>query len=94
MQIKWQEAAILDLQYLQEYITQDKPRAAKEIAQRILEAVNLLSHQLSIGRPGRVPDTRELVVSGTPYLLTYRVRNEAIEILRVLHGAMQWPGRF
>lgn len=94
MQIKWQEDAILDLQHLQEYIAQDKPRAAMEVGQRILEAVNLLSHQPSIGRPGRVPHTSELIVSGTPYFLPYRVRNGAIEILRVLHSAMQWPDRF
>lgn len=94
MQIKWQDDAILDLQQLQKYIAQDNPRAAKEVGQRILKAVNLLSHQPNIGRPGRVPHTRELVVSGTPYFLPYRVRNEKIEILRVLHGAMRWPDKF
>ena len=44
-----------------------------------------------MGRPGRVPKTRELVVSGTPYLVIYRVKNDRLEVLRVFHGARQWP---
>ncbi len=50
-----------------------------------------LPGQPSMGRPGRKEETRELVVSGTPYFVPYRVRNDHLVILRVLHGAMQWP---
>jgi toxin ParE1/3/4 len=39
-----------------------------------------------IGRPGRVSGTRELAISGTPYLAVYRVQNNRVEILRILHG--------
>ena len=46
------------------------------------------------GRPGRLPNTRELVIVGTPYLLVYRVTRERIDILRVVHGAQRWPPRF
>ena len=45
----------------------------------------------ALGRAGRVPTTRELVVSPTPYLIVYRVRSETVEILRIFHGARQWP---
>jgi toxin ParE1/3/4 len=45
------------------------------------------------GRLGRVPNTRELVVTGSPYFLPYRIAGEAIHILRVLHGAGRWPGK-
>lgn len=38
--------------------------------------------------------TRELVITGTPYLVPYRVVGDVIVILRVLHGARQWPDRF
>jgi toxin ParE1/3/4 len=40
-----------------------------------------------------VPDTRELVIARTPFVVAYRLRNETIEILRVLHGAQRWPDR-
>jgi plasmid stabilization system protein ParE len=42
-------------------------------------------------RSGRIEGTRELVISGTPYIATYGVDGETIRILRVLHGAQQWP---
>lgn len=94
MQIRWQDRAIDDLQHLQEYISQENPKAAKQVANRIIQTVDLLRMQPNIGRPGRVPNTRELIVSGTPILLPYRMRNGMIEILRVLHGAMKWPDNF
>ena len=36
---------------------------------------------LSKSRPGRIDGTRELVITGTSYILPYRVRHDAIEIL-------------
>ncbi|MGD2020834.1 MAG: type II toxin-antitoxin system RelE/ParE family toxin [Thiohalocapsa sp.] len=52
-----------------------------------------LADNPSLGRPGRVLDTRELMVTGTPYLVPYTVSDNEIVILRVLHGAQQWPQR-
>jgi len=43
------------------------------------------------GRKGRKPNTREMMISGFPFLIIYRVAKEAVEIVRVLHGAQQWP---
>ncbi|PIW88418.1 MAG: type II toxin-antitoxin system mRNA interferase toxin, RelE/StbE family, partial [Nitrospirae bacterium CG_4_8_14_3_um_filter_44_28] len=43
---------------------------------------------------GRVEGTRELVISGLPYIIPYRVKNNTIEILRVLHAARKWPTKF
>jgi toxin ParE1/3/4 len=33
-------------------------------------------------------------VSGTRYIVAYRVAGEVVTILRVLHGAQQWPKQF
>ncbi len=38
--------------------------------------------------------TRELVITGTPYIAAYRVRPQRIEVLRIIHGAQRWPKRF
>ena len=43
------------------------------------------------GRPGRVNGTRELVISPLPYIVVYRIRENFIEIAKVLHGAQRWP---
>ena len=73
------------------YIAEDRPEAALRMVERIQEAVSKLADQRALGRPGRVTGTRELVIAGTPYIIPYRVREDAIEILRVFHGARRWP---
>lgn len=94
MQVKWLEDAIDDLEALQYYIAQDNEKAAADVAAKILHLIDTLSTQPNMGRPGRVPNTRELIVSRTPYIIPYRVKNNCIEILRVYHCAMQWPEIF
>jgi toxin ParE1/3/4 len=91
MRVIWFKRAIWDLKSAKDYITQDDPQAAQQIVQRIKDKVSLLSEQPGIGRPGRVPNTKELVVDRTPFILPYRVRDNKIEILRVLHASRRWP---
>jgi len=91
MIIRWLDDAVNDLQSLRCYIAQDNAVAASKVVKKILYAVEKLADQSEIGRKGRVANTRELIVSGTPYIVPYWIKNNAIEILRVLHCAMQWP---
>jgi addiction module RelE/StbE family toxin len=93
MRIRWLRAALGNLQQEAEYIAQEDPAAALRVVGRIGDAVRYLEDHPSMGRPGRVPGTRELVVSGTPYIVPYRVRGQDIEILRVFHTARKWPTR-
>src|SRR5437868_4762505 len=58
-----------------------------------LAAVDRLAQMPNLGRPGRVPGTRELVVPGTRYVIPYRVRAERLEIIAVFHGRQRWPKR-
>jgi toxin ParE1/3/4 len=85
MKIVWYSEAVQDLADLREYIRRDNPRAAQAVAQRILKIVALLKEQPSLGKPGRVEGTRELVVPGLPLTIPYRVRQKEIQILRVFH---------
>ncbi|MCB2184732.1 MAG: type II toxin-antitoxin system RelE/ParE family toxin [Desulfobulbaceae bacterium] len=92
MQVRWTEQAIADIQSLRSYIERDKPRAAKKIVLRIISIVESdLVLQPGMGRPGRKPGTKELIITGTPYFIPYRIKDNWLEIVRVLHGAMQWP---
>ena len=91
MNIKWHRLARQDLRHVRAYIARNNPKAAAKVARRIRTAIERLSDNPSLGRPGRVIDTRELVVTGTPYLVPYTVANDEIVILRILHGGQQWP---
>ncbi|MGH7074739.1 MAG: type II toxin-antitoxin system RelE/ParE family toxin [Stellaceae bacterium] len=93
MRIVWTLPAIGDLDALKVYVARDNTAAAERQAERVLLAVGNLVQFPEIGRPGRRAGTRELVVSGTPYIVPYRIKGEAIEILRVLHGRRRWPER-
>jgi len=93
VKVLWTRLAVGDVEQLRRFVAVDDPAAARDIATRILQAVDLLGRQPSIGRPGRVAGTRELVVTGTPYVVPYRVSHGRLEILRVLHSARKWPPR-
>lgn len=91
MRVRWLRAALANLDAEAENVAADNPAAAGRVVQRILRAVKLLGKNPAMGRAGRVAGTRELVVAGTPYVLPYRVRGEAVEILRVFHAARKCP---
>jgi toxin ParE1/3/4 len=91
----WSPEAIDDLIALRAYIAEEDPAAAQRVAVRIVESVEmLLSANPAIGRPGRVPGTRELVVPRTPFIVPYRLQGNTLQILRIFHGARRWPERF
>jgi toxin ParE1/3/4 len=91
--IVWTRRAVDDLGTIRRFVGKDNPEAARTVAARLREAVSLLAAHPAAGRPGRVPGTRELVVSGTPYIVPYRVVAGVLEILRVPHRARKWPRR-
>jgi len=92
--IKWLRLALADLDEIIAFIAADNPKAAAGLAARIWQAVSLLPEQPAMGRSGRVPGTRELVISGTPLIVPYRCIAGEIQILRVLHGTRKWPENF
>jgi toxin ParE1/3/4 len=90
VRLVWSAESAEDLAALRAFIAANSPSAAKRVVRRIAEVVEtLLPQNPEIGRRGRRPGTRELVISQTPFLVAYRIHNETIEILRVLHGAQR-----
>ena len=87
MKLRWVRPALEDLREIDNYISADNPDAAKRALARIRAYSWLLVDQPYLGRPGRMPGTRELIVSKTPFILPYRVMSDEIQILRVIHGA-------
>ncbi len=92
MVVNWTKKALADLLAILEYIELDSPESARAFATDIQAKVETLVNFPSIGRPGRVLGTRELVVHEN-YIVPYRVRGNAVVIVRVQHAAKRWPRR-
>ena len=91
MRVKWLRTALRNLDEEATYIAADDVAAARLIVQRVIGAVARLAEQPDLGRPGRAPGTRELIVHKTHYIVPYRVSGETVEILRVFHTARRLP---
>ena len=88
----WLQSSIADLRAIELYIDHDNPAAARAVKRRIVAAVGHLERQPNLGRGGRIPGTRELIVPGTPYIVAYTAMSGEVVTLAVIHGARKWPG--
>lgn len=68
------------------FIAKDNPTRATSFVLELKEAVTKLQVHTGMGRAGRVPGTRELVLHKN-YIAIYRVRGDDVEILRLHHVA-------
>jgi len=92
MRIEWTGDALADFEHISKWIESERTLSlANRICRRVYEAVQALRRQPSLGRAGRVAGTGELVVTGTPWIAVYRVKSDTIQVLRILHGAQDWP---
>jgi addiction module RelE/StbE family toxin len=95
MKITWTRRATRHLRAAYDYWARESSTAAADtMLERIFSAVELLQRHPELGRRGRVPGTRELVLAPTPFLLAYRIRRGNVEVVALLHGARKWPGKF
>ena len=94
MDIQWTTPAIEQLLCAYEYVVNENAAAAKRILDHIWQTVEVLERHPRAGRRGRVAGTRELVVSGTPFVVGYRIAKNEVWILAVWHAARKWPKEF
>jgi addiction module RelE/StbE family toxin len=90
MIVRWTSPAAEDLRQIARFIRRDGPTAARHVAKTLFDAANGLDLFPNRGRAGRIAGTRELVFPGWPYILVYEVREQAIEVLHIYHGAQNW----
>ena len=86
MSIKWTQEALRSVDAIAAYIASDNPIRATSFVLELQEAVTKLQAHPGMGRAGRVPGTRELVLHKN-YIAIYRVRGDDVEILRLHHAA-------
>jgi toxin ParE1/3/4 len=91
VKIRWTAVAAGDLKSVHDYLSERAPAHADAVVDRILSSIDVLEQYPQMGRLGRLEETRELVVTGTPFIVFYRLRKGQIEILGVLHAARKWP---
>lgn len=87
----WSARAERDLDSASDFIADDNLDAAERLIQTVERAAEKLGDYPLMGRTGKLSETRELSVPGQPYFLVYRCTEQGVEILRVLHGARDWP---
>ncbi len=93
--IEWTEQAIRQLDQAHDFIALNNSEAiAARVVMKIVSGVQQLAAFPMSGRTGRVRGTRELVISGTPFIAAYAVAKAKIVVLAVYHGAQQWPDSF
>ncbi|MFY9562033.1 MAG: type II toxin-antitoxin system RelE/ParE family toxin [Terriglobales bacterium] len=93
--IEWTEQATRQLDQVHDYIAlSNSEEVAERIAMRIVTSIQQLTTFPMSGRLGRVPGTRELVISNIPFIAAYAINHDRIVILAIYHGAQQWPEVF
>lgn len=93
MELRWTRKALENLDQIAAYIAHDNPARASSFVGEIKQKTALLLEFPALGRPGRVPGTRELVVHEN-YVVPYRVKGDTVQIIRVQHVARLWPKSF
>ncbi|MCR6646458.1 MAG: type II toxin-antitoxin system RelE/ParE family toxin [Terricaulis sp.] len=86
MKIEWEPRAQRDLKAILDYILKESPSGAARVHDQILHSVSFLADWPDMGRQGRRPNLRELVIPRTPYIVIYRRADALVSIVRVIHG--------
>ena len=86
----WRPLASADRDAILQHVGADTPAAAIELDLEFGAKAESAARRPTLYEPGRLNGTREIVVRPN-YVMVYRVREDSVEVLRVLHTAQQWP---
>jgi plasmid stabilization system protein ParE len=91
MTVRLTRAAEEDIAAIYASYAERDPDLAGRVSRTIIGAIHGLMAFPLMGREGRVPNTRERIMTRYPYRIVYRVVGEQIFILRVVHQRQNWP---
>jgi addiction module RelE/StbE family toxin len=94
MRLRYLTSAYHDLRLVFEYIARENPAAARRVITALRKEAQTLTEHPHIGRPGQVEGTREQVHGRYPYIIAYRIKDEEIQILGIVHSSRKWPEDF
>lgn len=90
MAVLWSKKAKNDLFKVEMYSQQFGKDVVLELMAFLFKSIESLELWPNLGKAGRLPGTRELVLSKYPFLVVYRYQEETIEILRVFHVSQKF----
>jgi plasmid stabilization system protein ParE len=90
VRLTWAPLAIADRESIFDYIAIDNVEAAVELDELFQRKAALIGEHPEVGKPGRVPGTREFVAH-RHYVFAYDFGPQRVRVLRILHTALQWP---
>lgn len=91
MKIRYTRNALDCIARIREYIARENPQAARRVVTHIRKQTLTLAEQPNTGKPGRCEGTRELVINPYPYIVAYRIENDELQVLAVVHTSLEWP---
>jgi plasmid stabilization system protein ParE/predicted nucleotidyltransferase/HEPN domain-containing protein len=74
-----------------DFLARHDAAAAIRMGDAIAAAASAVGANPDISRIGRIAGAREFPVAETPFNLVYRIEDEAVVILRLLHNRRRWP---
>jgi len=93
LKIVWTPRARARLRQIRAFVAQDKPEVKPESAARLttrmVAVIEALREHPYLGRAGAEPGSRELVIGGTPYIVSYWLEGDRVTISTIYHGAQR-----
>ncbi len=80
-----------DLEEISDYLVAASPQTWEHLLQRLEHLTDALQDFPLMGKMGLVAGTREFVLAGTPYILVFQLKGDAIVIVSVRDGRMPLP---
>ena len=91
MRLRWTPAAAADFENIDHYLQEHHPSYRTPTVLKLYNQIRSLKQFPNLGRPGRELGTRELLFPPLPYIVVYRLRDDAVEVLRIYHGSRNVP---
>lgn len=95
MIVEFLRRATIDLEEISDWIATDNPVRAESFADEIVERCLSLADN-----PARFPTAKNVAefeirkVSHGSYLIFYAIKQDRVEILRIVHGSRDWASMF
>jgi toxin ParE1/3/4 len=89
MKLRWTPRAVADLEEISDYLVAVNPQAWERLLLRVERLTEAILDFPLMGKAGLVPGTREFVLSGTPYILVFQLKDDSVVIVSVRDGRMR-----